>query len=138
MKLPQHHDRNISDCRPGSIAMIAMLILGSVGFTLSLGMALRGITELGRGFAEHQSLETLALAEGCMENTLLLLTKNPAYAGGTFPLGDGSCTVGVTALGDNRTISVAANVGQWTRKIRAEASIGGTLAAVTQWHESTD
>ena len=118
--------------------MIATLILGSVGLTLSFGMALRGLTELGRGFAEHQSLEALALAEGCAENTLLLLTKNPAYAGGTFPLGDGSCAVGVTATGENRTISATATIDQWKRTLIVNTSFGGNLMTVTGWRESTD
>jgi len=109
--------------RPAAMLLTTVLIMGAAALTISLSLALRGIGELDMGFSENQSKETLALADGCVQEALLRLSRNAGYAGGVVSVEDGSCTITVTSAGTQRTISVNATIDRWTRKITARVDI---------------
>ena len=105
--------------------LITVLIIGSVSLFVSLGVAIRGITELDMGLAEHQSMEALAIADGCIQESLLRLSRDSGYTGGTYTIADGSCTISVSGAGSERIIDVSATVNRWTRRLQANVSLAG-------------
>src|SRR3989344_3195474 len=81
--------------REGAMLLLTVLVCGAVALGISMNLAMRSIGELDMGFAGKQSLEALAVADGCVEEALLRLWEDIDYAGGTLDLGDGSCAITV-------------------------------------------
>lgn len=121
--------------RPGAMLLITVLIAGAVALTISLNVAMQGIGELSMGLAENQSQETLAVADGCLQESLLRLSRNSGFAGGAMTIGDGNCMVTVTSSGFERTIAVTAALGRWTRKIQARVNLTGSRVVLLEWKQ---
>lgn len=115
--------------------LLTVMITGAVALTVSLHLALRGMHELDMGFAASQSLETLALAEGCREETLLTLLRDAHYTGGTLSLSDGTCVITVTGEGAERTIAITATIDRWTRRLLARIAVSGPRLRLLEWRE---
>ena len=115
--------------------LLTVMITGAVALTISLHLAFRGMHELDMGFAASQALETLALAEGCREETLLALLRDPHHAGGTLSLGDGACVITVTGEGTERTLAIAATIDRWTRHLTARIAVSGPRLRLLEWRE---
>ncbi|MDD4628779.1 MAG: hypothetical protein PHE68_05300 [Candidatus Peribacteraceae bacterium] len=123
--------------RPGAMLLLTVLVLGGVAIAIVLSVALRGIGEMGMGIGETRSQEAFSAADGCAEEALLRLTIDNEYAGGTYMLGNSTCTVVVTAGAPNRyTIDVAAVRDRWTRRIQIRANTSGTRLVVTWWRQN--
>ena len=124
--------------RPGAMLLLTVMITGAVALTISLHLAFRGMHELDMGFAASQSLEALALAEGCREEALLEILRDPHYEGGTFSLGDGICVITVTGEGTERTIAVTATIERWTRRLLAHIALSGPRIRLLEWRETSE
>jgi hypothetical protein len=123
--------------RPGAMLLLTVLVLGGVALVVVLGIALRGIGEMGMGIAETRSQEAFSAADGCAEEALVRLALNTSYTGDTFALGNSTCTIIVTAGVSNQyTIDVTAVRDRWTRKIRIRANTAGSRLAVTWWKQN--
>jgi Tfp pilus assembly protein PilX len=85
----------------GVVALITVLVvmvtLLSIGLTISVvgndEAVLTGVVEDGE--------IAFTIADACAEEGMFRLKTNPAYAGGSFALDGGACTVAVTNLGGN-------------------------------------
>jgi hypothetical protein len=116
--------------------LLTVMITGTVALTISLHLAFRGMHELDMGFAASQSLESLALAEGCREEALLQLIRDPHYTGGTLALGDGTCVIAVTEEGSEATIAITATIDRWTRHLMARVALSGPRIRLLEWSET--
>lgn len=123
---------------PGAMLLITVLIVGAVVLMISLGVTLRSIGELSMGLAENRSQETLAIADGCLQETLLRLARNGAYAGGAMTVGGGNCTMTVTTAGLQQTIAVTATLGRWTRKLQAQVNVAGGRVVLLEWKQDSN
>ena len=110
MKLPKKPD--------GVVALITVLVvmvtLVSIGVTISAvandEVVLGGVVEDGE--------VAFAIADGCVEEGLTRLKAEAGYAGGSFPLGDGTCALAVTVLGAD------------TRLVRGQGSYGNAIRII--------
>jgi len=73
-------------------------------------------------------------AEAGIENALLRLDRNSAYAGETLQIGSATVVIQVTA-GNPITILSTATQGNFVRKIQAQAVYTNTMLNVSSWKE---
>ena len=118
--------------------LITVIVAGAVALAIGLGVALRSVGELSMGLAENQSAETLAIADGCVQEALQRLSLSYTYAGATLTVGDGSCVITVTDSGTDKAIAVTATIAKWTRKIAAVAGKTNGKIVLRDWKENTN
>ena len=82
--------------RSGAMLLITVLLTSAIALVVSLSIALQGLQELSMGRAEPKSAEVLGIADGCMEEALLRLSRSSAYTGGLLTFGNGTCVITVT------------------------------------------
>ncbi len=122
--------------RPGAMLLMTVLIAGAVALTIGLSIALRGIGELDMGFSENQTLETLAIADGCAQEALLRLSRDSDYLGATgLTVGEGACNITVSGSGDERTVSVDATLDRWSRNVTMELDLSTSPITIVGWSQ---
>lgn len=135
-----------SRSRPGALLLITVLTVGSVLLTVGLVIGLRGIREASNGLGTVESQRVLSVADSCMEDTLLHLKRVGNYTGPGVPLSvaGGTCTVSISTSGTDRTITIVADVGAYTRTLTATAVVTPPVLpetentiTVTAWRIST-
>jgi hypothetical protein len=123
----------------GVALLLIVLIISVAGFIMAYESAFLGLGELEAGYIDSKGSEAFSIADGCMENTLYILTKNIAYVGEALP--DNSCIIIVTGSGSTRTITVTGTTGEFHKKIQASVTLpmqsGQLLSApiITSWQE---
>ena len=123
--------------RPGALLLMTVLVVGSVSLAVALSIALRGIGELQMGYSENQTLETLAIADGCAQEALIRISLDRTYSGGTLSVGDGSCTFTVTSQGTESTIAATATLDRWTRKFTVRTNRIKGHPSILNWEQDT-
>lgn len=121
----------------GATLLITVLIVGSVALVVGMGIALRGIGELDAAVRTTESHRVLALAEGCVEKSLLGLWGDTSFARSeeSFSLGDGQCTVKVDPMEDDhlRQMIVRADRGRYAKTIRVIVDVSGYQLEIVDW-----
>ncbi len=116
--------------RPGAALLITVLIVGSVALLITMGIALRGIAELDAAVRTAQSQRAMAMAESCLQHTLLGLWEDKSFArsGASFAFDDGTCTAETHTVPEHptfRELRVKATVGRFTKMVRAVVDTRG-------------
>lgn len=124
-----------SAARPGVMLLLTVLITGAVALTVSIHLALRGIGELDMGFAGSQSQKVFALTEGCLEEALFALSRDPSYGGGELRFGEGACRIEVRGNGAEREMLVRGAIDRWVRKVEVEVDISTPSVTLLDWRE---
>ena len=75
----------------------------------------------------------MAAAESGIENAIIRLIRDPAYAGETFTLDDNTITITVAGT-DTKTIQATADNGLFKHSIQATASYVDNRLTVTSWN----
>ncbi len=119
----------------GAAALIMVVVLGVAALLMAVGAARLGMGEIQSGYTAQKAAETLYLADGCIEDSLERVRKNPSYGGGTVTLENGTCTVTVATSGNTYTITVLATVDVYNKRVQAVASVNGTVITVNSWNE---
>lgn len=103
----------------GYIALVTVLIIGSIGSAIAISLILLGVGFSRTSFAIEQSNQAKALANTCAENALQQIRSNSSFSGtNTLTLNGGSCSYTVTVLsGENRTVIASGTYGTVIRKI---------------------
>jgi hypothetical protein len=129
MKPFRHH-------RPAVALLATVIIVGSVALLVTLTVASRARDEVSAGYALNRSEQAQALADACVEDTLLELTTNPGFAGATTTFPEGQCVVTVTS-GTPLTVDVLATVDQarWKRHVVVNVTLSALIphVKVTKW-----
>lgn len=127
----------------GISLLIVVVILGTALLIMSLGAFIIGFGEREGGDAVREAGETLAVADGCMNEALLRLSRDSLYGSGgsaiPFTAPNGSCTITVQDTGGgSRQIDVSATGESSVKHIRAGALISGAAVTLTSWEERGD
>lgn len=122
----------------GVATLVTILVIAAVALSVALRASFGSVTQLLSGLGERQSAQSLASADGCVEDALLHLQRNSAYAGGTIGLGEAVCAVGVTGSGTVRTVHVTSTVATFSRRLQVDLTILGGQVSVTGWQEKTE
>jgi hypothetical protein len=129
MKYLTHHNR------PGAMLLITVMIMGSVALIIGISLALRGIGEMEMSFSSSQAQKVLAVADGCVEETLMRLWADSTYHGGKLTLGQGECVITVFRHGDVRKALVEANVEKWKRSIELTVDSDNIETQLLEWKQ---
>mgnify|MGYP007123701188 CR=1 FL=1 len=122
----------------GVAALLTIIIVGASALIMAFSASILGLGELDMGYISQQGAETLAIADGCMEESLERLRNDASYAGGSLSLGDGSCIITVSTSGNNSTTTVTANIdSKYFKKIRTTADINNGIVSIDSWEELT-
>lgn len=120
--------------RKGVVALVTLLLitLSIVVFSLSIGFLSMNQNQII--LDQSQSSRLFGYADGCMEEGYTKVRRLNAYTGETLPVDDVSCVIAVTISGSNRTITVTATRGNYTRSLRSVVSLSPSFS-ITSWQE---
>jgi hypothetical protein len=122
----------------GYIALISILAISAVALAISVSISLLGVGEAKSSFDYRRGQETLKIAEGCVEETLLRLRNDSTYSGGSLNVGNGTCTINVSGAGADKTIDVSAqltDLSSYTQNIQVMAKRTGNSITMVSWNQ---
>lgn len=125
----------------GFIALISILIIGSIVLVISIGLSLRSVSETNMSLSQQQSNIALSLANLCAEQALMKLESVLNYSGSeTLNIDGNSCSIlAITGSGNtNRTVTTQSAVAGYTRKVKAVVSQISPIMQITSWEEVAD
>lgn len=118
--------------------LVSVLTIGAIAAATSVSLFLLGWAQEQNGYVLMQSSRAYEYAQSCMEDALLRLHDNVAYAGNeqrqfTY----GTCTV--DTLGGSgaydRTLCVSGQSGQATRRLEVQVEQVYPVISIEQWRE---
>lgn len=116
----------------GSVILALVLVLSVVALSVTTSIALLSINTAATSFAESRGYESLGLAEGCTEDTLLFARSNAAYSGGTLSRPEGTCSVSIAKSGNRWTATIQSN-GEYIKKIQIVFDRLGSSISLVSW-----
>ena len=119
----------------GYIALIAVIIILSVTLAISLTMNVLSVDETKTGLLKQQSAQSFAAADACIREAYLRIKRDNNYTGGNLNIGVGSCTIVVSSLGADRTITVDSDVNGIQRQLESQVTIIGNTLDLNSWQE---
>jgi len=88
----------------GVIGIMTAMVMGFVLVMVAVSLVLTGISSRINAFTLSQSENALISTEGCAEEGLIRLSRDPAYAGGSLTLGDSTCLLTVSDGGNTLVV----------------------------------
>jgi len=117
----------------GQALVILLVFVGITAVVTSAG-AMVMIAGAQSGSKFELGSEAYFAAEAGAENGLLQILRNPAYAGETLNLSNGTAVVTVSGT-DPKTLESVGTVNGLTRKIRVMGNYVNGVLTVTSWNE---
>jgi len=132
--------KTINKQKGGAILLIVIIIAVST-LIMAYSSSFLGLGELDLGYTSQKGAEAFSIADGCIEETLHRIRLNANYGVGigeiNLSVNNGSCIINVTDLGENqRRISVAGTVNNYTKRIETELILNGNIITVISWAEN--
>lgn len=123
--------------RSGQAMLVAILMITAAALAIGLAIAAIGSSQVNITLVNKQSSQAYALAEGCLENTLMRMARTNNTPPPVFTTSQGSCTIEISgsAPAPYQIISTG-QVGKAFRKIRATVSINNEILTINSWQES--
>ncbi|KKU02505.1 MAG: hypothetical protein UX99_C0007G0022 [Candidatus Amesbacteria bacterium GW2011_GWB1_47_26] len=119
--------------RSGQTLVVLLVFIAMAMAVVSAAVAVV-ISNTQSGSRYELGQTALGLGESGVEEALLMLLRNPNYAGGTLTTVDGTATISVSGS-DPKTIVSSAAVGEIRRKIQVVASYTAGILTVQTWRE---
>lgn len=94
----------------GVVALISLLIIMAVLVSIGITISAVGQNEIALSGVFQDGEQAFAIADACVEEGIQRFKNNGAYAGGTFTLDGGSCTISVANLGGNTRLVTGTGV----------------------------
>lgn len=125
----------------GVIALVTVVIIGALLLMVGLATAQIGQTQLVSVSQADRGQWARQYAVACVEEAVFRLRANPNFSGTTVPIDGYDCTVSLTGLGVNRTVTATSTVGDYTKTITAglffrSVAGGGAAWTIDSWEES--
>ena len=105
----------------GYIALMALLIMASVGLAIGVAVSLTSMNEIQNSFSQSQGLSAKMAANTCVEEGLEKLRRNWENHFFTLLLDQNSCIINVVVTGSNATLSATGTAGVFNQKIQVQA-----------------
>ena len=80
----------------GFILIIAVLVISSLLSVVLISMSLGALTKLETTTVALTGMHTKLHTEGCAEEALIQINRDPDYAGGTVNFNGGTCTINIS------------------------------------------
>lgn len=124
----------------GAASLITVLILAAGASLLTFGSMFLSIGELEMGYLHQKGVETLAIAEGCLElvNVEILQDENYGIGSGVFTITtpSGSCDIDITEPSPgNRNINILANTDVYFKRLESTIEVLSDNLNLLTWSE---
>lgn len=121
----------------GFVVLLLILVISTVTLLIGYSAMVLGLRELDMGYSSSESSNALALAEGCVDETLRQLNFNSSYTGGTLSFGDDSCIITVVDSSGDKIITVTGQIGNYYKKVEVNATVSTTPYIINSWEEKS-
>ncbi len=130
----------IKDSRRGYIALLSVIVVGSMGTAIMLSIMLIGVSTSKTDFAVQQSGNAKVLASSCGEEALQkILETGTTSSSANLSIGSGTCSYVITSQsGQNITINAIGNTGTLTSKVKIVISTTSPSIILSSWQEVGD
>lgn len=105
----------------GYIALIALLIMASVGLAIGITVSLTSMNEIQNSFSQTQALSAKMAANACVEEGLEKLRRSWGSSSFTLLLDQDSCIINVVTSGSNAFLNATGTAGAFNQKIQVQA-----------------
>ena len=119
----------------GSVIISALILVLVIGIVVAYGYSDRLISYTQYTSAAMKSREVFILADSCMEEVLLKIQRVPTYTTTSITLPSGTCSVAISAAGDNRTVTIDASIDTFHKKIEATVTVYYYEIKLLSWRE---
>ena len=114
--------------------IITLLIFMVVAITVTSASIILGISNSQATSKQELGLMTYQIAESGMENTLLMLLRNPAYSGETLTVGSGTAIS--TVSGSLQKIATTeGRMNSYVKKIEVIVDYSNNTMNIVSWKE---
>ncbi len=117
----------------GYVALVSVLVILAVGIIVGVTVSMNAINEMQMGFTSTQADKAFVIADACAEESLLRLKREESPPVELF-FEDGSCTIYIIALNDDRTVMVTGTVDDYNSLIQMEVTLAPDFV-VNSWQE---
>lgn len=119
----------------GFIALTTVIVILAVVLIMTVSVSLLSVGEAQSGLSLYKGEDSLAFVEGCMEDALIKIRSNDAYAGGTITRPEGSCVITIVShVGSNWTVTANSTDTKYVRKVQV-TMVKSSSIAITSWQE---
>jgi hypothetical protein len=130
----------VSGSKDGLAALFVVVVVSAVALILGYGAMMLGLGELDMGYTHQKGGEALAVAEGCVDESLrrIKLDNDYGIGGGmmTLVLVDGTCEVVVTEpVVNERLVNVTGWVEEYYKRIEVRLTLSGGVITIEGWKE---
>lgn len=119
----------------GAIALISILIITAASLIIVLSVNLLSLIGLKTAFLRVQGEKSFYFSDGCIEEALVRLKRDPNYTGGSLTSENKICNVVVTSNLDLRTIHSIAAFEDKIRRIEMVVKIIPNGLKMISWRE---
>lgn len=121
----------------GYVLLTSVLILGAIGLTIGVTVALLGTDATRTQHVSRDASEAKYIAEACVERALQSIRSDGAFTGvSNYSMGEGSCDVTVADTGgDTRSIESIGASGNITYRIDAHITEINPFILVGDWDD---
>ncbi len=115
-------------------ALLLMIIIAAIALVMALSLGLSAITENQMTLYQSESKQVFINADGCAEEAMTQMSRNHNYAGEILVIEGVTCTISVSGVGANRTLTINATDNIYSRTIEIDVKIFPTVY-ITSWQE---
>lgn len=84
---------NTAKQNKGFAMLIVVLIILAAGLSLSIGLAVNGLSSMDQGFDQAKGSQAATLSDGCLAGAWQAWRLNRDYQGESLSQGEGSCII---------------------------------------------
>ncbi len=123
---------------PALMNLTAVLALGAIALLVVVFVVTSGVDLVQQGLYDDEYQETLTGADACVEEVVVRLSTDSAYAGEAFTIGSVDCTTSVADAGGNyRTVTVEAVQGAlYVSRLTVTVNLNTNPISISNWEES--
>jgi Tfp pilus assembly protein PilX len=122
--------------KTGGAALITIILLLAFLTLITASVAYRGLSDAEVGASTRYGTTAILAAESCAEEAMLRISRNANYSGGTLDVGDTQCTINVSGNPcGSCTIDVTATGQNLTRRLQVDVTRSGNNINITSWEE---
>lgn len=121
--------------REGGQTLIMLLSFMATAIILTTTAAAVTVANITANSQYTYGERAYQIAQTGIDNAVLRLVRDPAYAGETLDVGDGTVIISISGS-TTKTITATATAGNFSRTIVATAEIANNTVTLTGWNES--
>ncbi|MDO8425281.1 MAG: hypothetical protein Q7T01_02085 [bacterium] len=127
------HARDARNDPHGFVLTLVVLVIATAFVVLAVGASFRTLTQLDISVTAAEGGVAASAIDGCVEEALLQLRRDAAYAGGSTTIGDAACIIVVSGSDGWRTVAVTGTIGSISRAVTVGVAMSPFV--LTSWSE---